>query len=72
MLLAGCVCVCSAVQSKSNGSKAEKNLVQMSPVFEPFGVVPHVLYIFNTSQLPSVILKRTSTVFYPLNPTVCP
>lgn len=63
--------LCSAVKSKSNGSKAEKNLVQMSPMFEPFGVVPHILYIFHTSQLPSVILKRTCTVFYLLK-TVCP
>lgn len=44
--------VCSAVKSKSNGSRAEKNLVQISPVFEPFGVLPHVLYIFHTPQLP--------------------
>lgn len=35
----------------------------MSPVFEPFGVVPHVLYIFHSSQLPSAILKRRYTAF---------
>lgn len=33
----------------------------MSPVFEPFGVVPHVLYIFHSSQLPPAILKRKYT-----------
>lgn len=50
--------------AKSNRSRAQKNLGQMSPVLEPFGVVPHVLYIFHSLQLPPALLKRKYTAFF--------
>ncbi|TNN04104.1 hypothetical protein fugu_001133 [Takifugu bimaculatus] len=60
--------------AKSNKSRLEKNLGQMSPVIEPFGVVPHILYIFHSSQLPPAILKRKNTAFFCMRgkQTFCP
>lgn len=61
MLLAGsCLCVALASQKAT-----EKNPLLMSPVFEPFGVVPHVLYKFHTPQPPNALLKGPCAVFHP-------
>lgn len=57
--------MCVALSSRRAIEVEQRRIwFKFSPVFEPFGVVPPLLYILQTSQLPSVIVRRTCTVFH--------